>query len=77
MSVVKKSIDKKLSEEKIKIHRWDAVMTAKNDLPAPMIYIKPTIKFLEFIENMEPFSSQWTYSESYIKDNLKDKWGLP
>ena len=39
---------------------------------------KPTLRmFLEFIENMEPFSSQWTYSESYIKDNLKDKWGLP
>ena len=51
MSVVKKSIDKKLSEEKFKIYRWDAVMTAKNDLPAPMVYIKPTLKFLEFIEN--------------------------
>ena len=39
---------------------------------------RPTLRmFLEFIENMEPFSSQWTYSESYIKDNLKDKWGLP
>jgi hypothetical protein len=38
---------------------------------------KPTLKeFLNFVENMEPFSSQWIYSESYIKDNLKDKWGL-
>jgi hypothetical protein len=38
---------------------------------------KPTLKeFLDFVESMEPFTSQWTYSESYIKDNLKDKWGL-
>jgi hypothetical protein len=29
-----------------------------------------------FIENIEPFASQWKYSESYIKDKLKDKWGL-
>jgi hypothetical protein len=38
---------------------------------------KPTLKmFLDFIENIEPFASQWKYSESYIKDKLKDKWGL-
>ena len=38
---------------------------------------QPTLnEFLEFANLMEPFSSQWKYSESYIKDNIKDKWGL-
>ena len=38
---------------------------------------KPTLTtFLKFLEDLEPFSSHWTYSESYIKDKLKDKLGL-
>lgn len=37
----------------------------------------PTLKkILEFAKNMEPFSSQWKYSESYIKNELKERWGL-
>ncbi len=31
---------------------------------------------LEFAKSMEPFSSQWKYSESYIKNELKEQWGL-
>lgn len=31
---------------------------------------------LDFAKNMEPFSSQWKYSESYIKNELKQQWGL-
>jgi hypothetical protein len=31
---------------------------------------------LEFAKSMEPFSSQWKYSESYIKNDLKEQWGL-
>jgi hypothetical protein len=38
---------------------------------------QPTLdEFLTFTNGMEPFSSQWKYSESYIKEKLKDKWGL-
>lgn len=38
---------------------------------------QPTLnEFLDFANKMEPFSSQWKYSESYIKNNLKEKWGL-
>jgi hypothetical protein len=38
---------------------------------------QPTlVAFLKFLEDLEPFSSQWIYSESYIKDKLKDKLGL-
>lgn len=33
-------------------------------------------KVLEFAKNMEPFNSQWKYSESYIKNELKERWGL-
>ena len=37
----------------------------------------PTLKeFLEFANKLEPFSSQWKYSESYIKNKIKDKWSL-
>jgi hypothetical protein len=36
---------------KYKIYRWDAVMTASNDRPAPMIYIKPDLKLLEFLRS--------------------------
>ena len=37
----------------------------------------PSLKeFLDFAKRMEPFNSQWKYSESHIKDNLKEKWGL-
>ncbi len=31
---------------------------------------------LEFARNIEPFSTQWKYSESYIRNELKDRWGL-
>jgi hypothetical protein len=31
---------------------------------------------LEFAKNMEPFSTQWKYSESYIRNELKERWGL-
>jgi hypothetical protein len=31
---------------------------------------------LEFAKNMEPFSTQWKYSESYIMNELKQRWGL-
>lgn len=38
---------------------------------------QPRLKeVLEFAKNMEPFSSQWKYSESYIKNELKHQWGL-
>lgn len=33
-------------------------------------------EFLDFAKSMEPFSSHWKYSESYIKENLKRTWGL-
>lgn len=37
----------------------------------------PKLKeFLDFAKSMEPFHSQWKYSESYIKNNLKEKWVL-
>ena len=37
----------------------------------------PTLKeFLKFANKMEPFSSQWKYSEDYIRNNIKEKWGL-
>ena len=75
MSVVKKSIDKKLSEEKIKIYRWDAVMTAKNDLPAPMLYIKPTLKFLEFVENND-YRILLTISGTNTIYDGKTIWGI-
>jgi hypothetical protein len=38
---------------------------------------RPKLKeFLEFAKQMEPFNSQWKYSESYIRDRLKEQWGL-
>jgi hypothetical protein len=38
---------------------------------------RPTLdEFLKFANRMEPFSSQWKYSESYIKEKIKEKWGL-
>ena len=37
----------------------------------------PKLKeFLEFARSMEPFSSQWKYSESYIRNQLSDTWEL-
>jgi macrodomain Ter protein organizer (MatP/YcbG family) len=33
-------------------------------------------EFLSFAQKIEPFSSQWKYSESYIKEKLKEKWKL-
>ena len=31
---------------------------------------------IEFTKNTEPFSSQWKYTESYIRNTLKTKWKL-
>jgi hypothetical protein len=37
----------------------------------------PKLKeFLDFAKKIEPFCSQWKYSESYIKDVMKKKWVL-
>jgi hypothetical protein len=37
----------------------------------------PTLReVLDFTINVEPFSSQWKYTESYIRNNLKAKWKL-
>ena len=37
----------------------------------------PTLRqVIEFTKNTEPFSSQWKYTESYIKNTLKVKWKL-
>ena len=37
----------------------------------------PSLKeFLDFAKKIEPFCSQWKYSESYIKDVMKKKWVL-
>ncbi|MCO7627106.1 ATP-binding protein [Pseudomonas fluorescens] len=32
--------------------------------------------FLAFIRDVEPFSSQWTYTESYVRNNTAKKWGM-
>ncbi|EJB8525273.1 ATP-binding protein [Pseudomonas aeruginosa] len=32
--------------------------------------------FLKFIAVMEPFASQWTYTESYVRKNTARKWGM-
>lgn len=38
----------------------------------------PNLKsFLSFIKNIEPFASQWKYTESYIRENALEKWRLP
>ncbi len=37
----------------------------------------PTLReVIEFTKNTEPFSSQWKYTESYIRNILKTKWKL-
>lgn len=37
----------------------------------------PTLNdVLEYVKKMEPFSSQWKYSEDYIRKQIKSKWGL-
>ncbi|MFV3415499.1 ATP-binding protein [Pseudomonas sp. NY15436] len=33
-------------------------------------------EFLDFIRDVEPFSSQWTYTESYVRKNTAKKWGM-
>ncbi|MNP37518.1 hypothetical protein D3C76_1309720 [compost metagenome] len=33
-------------------------------------------EFLSFIRGVEPFSSQWTYTESYVRKNTAKKWGM-
>jgi hypothetical protein len=38
---------------------------------------RPTLdEFLKFANRMEPFSSQWKYSESYIKEKIKGQVGM-
>lgn len=32
--------------------------------------------FLSFIKNVEPFASQWKYTESYVRENARAKWRL-
>ncbi|WP_413736029.1 hypothetical protein ACL2XP_24665 [Sodalis sp. RH21] len=32
--------------------------------------------FLDFIRNVEPFASQWTYTQSYVRKNTVKKWGM-
>jgi len=32
--------------------------------------------FLKFIAQVEPFSSQWTYTESHVRNNIARKWGV-
>ncbi|HCV67446.1 ATP-binding protein [Serratia proteamaculans] len=32
--------------------------------------------FLDFIRDVEPFSSQWIYTESYVRKNTAEKWGM-
>ncbi|WP_210715623.1 hypothetical protein, partial [Pseudomonas protegens] len=32
--------------------------------------------FLSFLERVEPFSSQWAYTESYVRVNTAKKWGV-
>jgi len=32
--------------------------------------------FLAFIKNVEPFASQWKYTESYVSENARAKWRL-
>lgn len=32
--------------------------------------------FLSFLERVEPFSSQWAYTESYVRANTAKKWGV-
>lgn len=32
--------------------------------------------FLDFIRDVEPFASQWTYTQSYVKKNTAKKWGM-
>ncbi|MFM6990808.1 MAG: ATP-binding protein [Rhodoferax sp.] len=37
----------------------------------------PTLReVIEFTKNTEPFSSQWKYTESYIRNTLKTKWKM-
>lgn len=33
-------------------------------------------EFLKFLRGVEPFSSQWTYTESYVRKNTAKKWGM-
>lgn len=33
-------------------------------------------EFLEFIAQVEPFSSQWAYTESHVRKNITRKWGV-
>lgn len=32
--------------------------------------------FLGFLKLIEPFASQWTYAESYVRTNTANKWGM-
>lgn len=32
--------------------------------------------FLKFIKEIEPFASQWPYTESYVRENIAKQWGM-
>lgn len=32
--------------------------------------------FLKFIRDVEPFASQWIYTENYVRENTAKKWGM-
>ncbi|WET14991.1 hypothetical protein P2W49_22135 [Yersinia intermedia] len=32
--------------------------------------------FLDFIRDVEPFASQWIYTQSYVQKNTAKKWGM-
>lgn len=32
--------------------------------------------FLEFLKGVEPFASQWLYTESYVRENAARQWGM-
>lgn len=37
------------------IKRWDAVISAENSAPKPLVYIEPTFDFLNFIKRSDNF----------------------
>lgn len=37
-----------------------------------------TVKgFLDFLSRIEPFASQWKYTESHVKTKIAEEWGIP
>jgi hypothetical protein len=37
------------------IKRWDAVISGENSIPKPLIYIEPTLEFLDFVKRSNNF----------------------